>query len=147
MSLFRRKKLTEAGARHSKVDAAHLQEAHDHLVNMGAQCNTEQTEALREAEALRVDDSFSSRIEQLRKAAKLLFMDPDNPYNAPYCYVRDCFDTDVVIQCGDAIVQIPYTMDGDTPVLGDPIPVDVAYIPADTDDGSIGETDGDEIVE
>jgi hypothetical protein len=31
--------LEKAGARHSKVDAAHLQEAHDHLVGMGADCN------------------------------------------------------------------------------------------------------------
>lgn len=33
--------IEKAGARHSKVDAAHLQEAHDHLTGMGASCGKE----------------------------------------------------------------------------------------------------------
>ena len=35
---LRKRIIAKAGARHSKVDADHLQQAHDHLVGMGADC-------------------------------------------------------------------------------------------------------------
>jgi hypothetical protein len=146
------KRIFEAGRRNSSVDQARIQEAHDHMVGLGAQCQDsvkETKEALREAEALRVDDSFSSRTDALRKAAQALFQ--TDPYNGPYCYVRDCFDSDVVVQVGDAIYQIPYEMtpggDGDDVELGDPIEVDIAYIPAQDPGEEEEETAGDEIVE
>jgi hypothetical protein len=129
------KKLAEVGKRNSAADAKKLQAAHDALVEAGAMC------AYPATEALRVDDSFDARRQALAKAARALFIDPDKPYDTPYCYVRDVFDTDVVVDCGGEIYQIPYTLDADgNPTLGQPIEVDVAYIPSDeSDDGALTE--------
>lgn len=157
-------RLIEAGRRNSSVDQARIQEAHDHMVGLGAQCQeaeppaakAKQTEALRLAEVLRVDDSFGSTIDAIRKAAQQLFSDPGSPFYCngyPYVWVRDCFDDAAVVQVGgDAYYQIPYTKgvggdeDGDDVQLGTPIPVDIAYIPSDGSEDP-EETAGDEIVE
>jgi hypothetical protein len=126
-----------------KLSTAHrdtLQAAHDHLVTIGASCGASI------AEALRVEDSVSSRVDELRRIARAMFQDPDRPYDSPYVYVRDCFDTDVIIQCGEDFYQIPYTMDAQGAItLGKPFEVDIAYIPSD--DAGVSETAGDEIVE
>lgn len=44
--------LIKAGARHSKIDAQHLQAAHDHLVDMGADCDSSDAGKARVAENL-----------------------------------------------------------------------------------------------
>ncbi len=150
MATFRTR-IIEATRRLTQAHLDKIQAVHDHMAEMGATCSTPapaggMAESLREAEVLRVDDSFSARQEALRKACRLLFMDPDRPFDSPYCYIRDCFDTDVVVQVGDCFYQIPYTMDGDDPQLGEPMEVDIAYVPCDDSDGQ-QETAGDEIIE
>jgi hypothetical protein len=137
--LFKRKKLAEAGKRNSSVDQARIQESHDHMVSLGAACEKATKEAATQqaiSEALRVDDSFGSRIDALRIAAQAVFN--VDYYDSPfYLYVLDCFDTDVVVKVADEIYQIPYTMTGDVATLGEPMEVDIAYIP--TDDGELSE--------
>jgi hypothetical protein len=157
--LSRKTKISEAGRRNSAVDQARIQEAHDHMVGLGAQCQEDAPvakakEAIRLAETLRADDSFQSTTDAIRKAAQALLCDPDQPtYNQPYVYVRDVFDADAIVQFGDTIYQIPYRKgvggdeDGDDVVLGEPMEVDVAYIPAGEDESDASETRGDDIVE
>jgi hypothetical protein len=117
--------LLEVGKRNSTADMKRLQSAHDALVEAGVVCTKTNM-----GEALRVDDSYQGRMEMIRRAVRVLFMDPDRPYEYSGCYIRDCFATDVVVQVGDEIYQIPYSIDGEQCTLGAPIEVDVAYIPA-----------------
>lgn len=62
--------LTKAGARHSKVDAAHLQEAHDHLQAMGATCGGDSEKKAPAGELEKVatlEGSLQAALERIKK--------------------------------------------------------------------------------
>jgi len=122
----------KVGARHSVEDTAHIQRAHDSLVQLGATCSPASAD-----KSVDLDE----QIEDVRQAFYAQF-----PTQAQYAvpqatslWVERVYDDAAIVSGGEDRLRVPYTRNGDQITFAPREQwqaVEVAYVPASSADKS-----------
>ncbi|HVJ72040.1 MAG TPA: DUF2213 domain-containing protein [Sphingomicrobium sp.] len=123
------------GARNSMKDAEIIQGVHDHAVKLGAQCDRNNYKMMASRLTGLSEQSLEQRQRAINEAVGKKW--PGNGgasiVSSDYAYVREVFDSYVIVQLKEKLYSVSYTVakDGSVTLVGEPVEVVQKYATAE----------------